>query len=81
MKVWEAGYIWAVTLLGVYCSLCPEKRLGRLAYHTLITLHDVMFVLLCSLIKGAAVQNMAGLIEGDRQVIGGPNLHQPSLQF
>lgn len=31
----------------------------------LITLHDVMFVPLCGLITGAAVQNMAGLIEGD----------------
>ncbi len=58
-----------VTFMGVYSSLCPEKRLGRLAYHMLITLHDVMFVLLGSLIKGAAVQNMAGLTEGDTQVI------------
>lgn len=44
--------------------LSTEKA-QLLAYHILITSHDVMFVLLCSLIKGAAVQNMAGLIEGD----------------
>lgn len=79
MKVWDAGYIWAATFMGAYSSLCPEKRLGRLAYHILITLHDVMFALLCSLIKGAAVQNMAGLTEGDTQVMEEQTSLQPSL--
>lgn len=65
MSVVEPCYIWVMTLLDVYCSHRPEKSLGRPAYSTLINLHDVMFVLLYSVIKGAAVENMAGLTEGD----------------
>lgn len=34
----------------------------------LIAWHDVMFVLLRRLIRGAAVRNMAGLTEGDADV-------------
>lgn len=48
-----------------FTAVCPEWRLSCFAYYMLITLHDVMCVLLCRLIKGAAVQNTAGLIEGD----------------
>lgn len=55
-------------MTGVCCSLCPEKRPGHLADDMQITQHDVMFVLLCSLIRRAAVQNMAGLMEGDAHV-------------
>lgn len=47
------------------CDLDRSLPLGHLAYDMLITLHDVAFVLLCSLIKGAAVQTIAGLIEVD----------------
>lgn len=68
IKVGEAVDIWAVTLMGVYFTPWPEKRLDLLST-ILITLHDVMFVLLCSLIKEAAVRDMAGLREGDTRVI------------
>lgn len=67
--------IWAVTLMGVDCSLCL-KRLGLSGYHILITLHDVMFVLLCSLIMGAAVQSIAAITEGDAQVT---EVHIPGI--
>lgn len=47
------------------CDLDRSLLLGHLACDMLITLHNVVFVLLCSLIKGAAVQTTAGLIEVD----------------
>lgn len=65
------------TAVRVSLSLRPKgkKRPGRAPRHMLIAWHDVMFVLLRRLIRGAAVRNMAGSTEGDADVNRGPVRH------